>query len=843
MYLLPSIQPPHLRLFFRSNRHALAGGLILIFALVAGTAATVWREFSDAEQRDRQQLAFMASAIEGHATQVFEACGMVLDNLVASLLKAPDDLASLEELQTNYLRGLPFLQGLSAVDPDGQVLTSTHLADRGASLDLRRLAPRPAQGDRMVIGPWTAGRTLVEGARQVATPARAGFIPLVRRVQLSQSRSVLLVAQVNPDALTGYQQPLFDTSPPGARVLLALDDGSLLSQSGGESHYRGHSLRAHPLFRDGLPVAHMGSYGPAQTLGSLSLGAWQRSGNQPLVSLVERPYASTSQRVLDALREPLMLVLPALALVAFAARSAWRNARRQETSLARSHQMRREAQQCQQELATLLEHGHALVLRTDRNGVICHANERWHALFSARATSAVGKCLWELALPDCRHAAEALFKPEPAETVRNAQIRLAGADGQTRVLEVAVTPLHDHGGRLQGFACSAMDVTVLQASRQQLQDQQAFTSLLLETIPLPVCTTDLEGRFLTVNQAWERFMGLQREHVLGLRGSEFMPPEAAQAYEAHDEDFGTRICYEARLCRHDGSARTVEITKVRRLSHQGQPLGLLIAMKDVTDLPARKEPAERGTHAGNRDFVTRISHELNRPLQSILGFSELGMGRASAPDTLRAMFGDIHAAGQSILEFLNELLDIPKTEGSIDSFHFERHDVRTLIGETVAGLAPQLAHKRLTLELQLGAAALVAKVDSRRFTQVMHYVLTSAAQFSPEGQAIHVAASSLDQTSIHISVCDQGPGRSQGPGIAQEEIQAVLQTFTQLGQTGEDAPGVDLGLAVCHKIITAHGGRIYTTNAPEGGVVFHITLPHAGHRIPEPAVPQWTESP
>lgn len=169
--------------------------------------------------------------------------------------------------------------------------------------------------------------------------------------------------------------------------------------------------------------------------------------------------------------------------------------------------------------------------------------------------------------------------------------------------------------------------------------------------------------------------------------------------------------------------------------------------------------------------------------------------------------------------------------------------MRALVGETVAGLTPRLARKRLALELQLGAAALVAKVDSRRFTQVMHYVLTSAAQFSPEGQAIHVAASSLDQTSIHISVCDRGPGRSQGPGIAQEEIQAVLQTFTQLGQTGEDSPGVDLGLAVCHKIITAHGGRIYTTNAPEGGVVFHITLPHAGQRIPEPAAPQWTESP
>lgn len=709
---------------------------MLALAMVAGMAAMAWHALSHTAQRDRQQLAFMASAMDGHAAQVFEACAMALDSLAASLLKAPDDLAQLEALQTDFLRGLPFLQGLYAIDPQGLVLASTHSADRGAFLDLRRLAPKPAQDDRMVIGPWTPGRTLAESARQTAVPSRVGFIPVVRRVHLSPSQSLLLVAQVNPEALAGYQQQLLDMAPPGTRVLLALDNGSLLSQSGEDARYRGRSLRTHPLFQDGLPATHLGGYGPMQALGSITLGAWQRSTSQPLVSIVERPYASTAQRVLGALGEPLALMLAALALAAFLTRGAWRNAGAQE------------------------------IFRIER----------------------------EQARP-------------------------------------------------RGASDSPMDTASPQGSPQQLQDQLAFTNLLLETIPLPICTTDLDGRFLTVNQAWEQFMGLQREHVLGLRGNEFMPPETALAFDMHNDNFGTRICYEAQLHRPDDSVRTVEITKVRRLSHQGQPLGLLIAMEDTSDLPARQEPAAASTHGSNRDFIVRISHELSHPLQSILGFSELGMARANTNDALKTMFGKIHASGRNILEFLHELLDVSKAEGAIDVFHFEQHDIRALLSETASGLAPQLARKRLTLDLQLGATALVAKVDPRRFTQAMHYVLSSAAQFSPQGQAIRIAASAPDQGSIHISVRDQGPGRDQGRDISQAEIQAVLQAFAPPEQAGEDKPHADLGLAVCHKVITAHGGRIYMTDAAEGGVIFHITLPQAGHPTPAPRTAQWTESP
>ena len=709
---------------------------MLTLSMVAGMAAMVWHDLSHAAQRDRQQLAFLANAMDSYAAQVFEASAMVLDSLAASLVKAPEDLARLEELQADFLRGLPFVQGLLAIDSEGLVLASTHTADHGAFVDLRRLTPKPAQDGHMVIGPWVSGRNLVESVRQTVALSQVGFIPVVRRVQLSPSRSLLLVAQVNPGALAGYQQQLLDMAPPGTRVLLALDNGSLLIHSGEGARYRGHSLRMHPLFRDGLPNAYQGDYGPVQASGSLSLGSWQRSRGQPLVSVVERPYASTTQRVLGSLRQPLVFMLAALAVLALLTRGAWRNAPAQKISHIEPEQAR----------------------------------------------------------PRCD-------------------------------------------------TDSPMNANSLQVSRQQLQDQLAFTNLLLETVPLPICTTDLDGNFLNVNQSWEQFMGLRREHVLGLRGNEFMPTETAQAFDKHNDNFDARICYEVQLHQPDNSVRSVEITKVRRLSHLNQPLGLLIAMKDTSDLHAKQDPAVASSHSNNRDFITRISHELSHPLQSILGFSELGMARTSTNDGLKAMFSAIHESGRNILEFLREMLDVSKTEGAIDAFHFEHHDIRALIGETAAGLAPQLARKRLTLDLQLGDTELVAKVDPRRFAQAMHFVLSSAAQFSPQDQAIHVAVSAPAQGVIHICVRDQGPGRDQGQDISQAEIQAVLQAFAPPEQAGEDKPPADLGLAVCNKVITAHGGSIHMTDAAGGGVIFHITLPQVGHSISASRTAQSNESP
>lgn len=831
MFPMPSFFLRCVRLLQSPHRRVLAVGGALILGVLAGTAVLMWRGLDDMEQHDQQRLELMASVLDAHVGQVFEVGGQALDNLANSLQQAPDALDRLEAQQQYYLQSLPFLRSLALVSEEGRVLVSTQQADRAGQVDLQRLVTQPVRGERMAIGPWTPGRTLTEKASP-GTSSRLGFIPLLRRVQLPNGRHVLLVAQFSPDALAQYQQQLLDLNSPDTRVYLALDDGRLLSHVGHDALVQGASLDGHVYFR--MKAARKGIYGPVQTLGERSLGAWQRAASQPLVSLVEQPYASTLRRWLLSLRGPLAFMALALMLIGLMTFSAWRNARARAVARRERDEALQEIARREQELSVLFKSVQELIFRTDPQGTLRFVNARWQAMTQQTPESARGRHLRDMVLPECRERIDALFAPGRPPGVRTAQAQLMGANGEVRVLDVSVVPLLARDGRLRGFAGSAADVTTLLAAQMHLQEQLAFSRQLLESNPLPVCLTDLEGHFLMVNQAWEHFMGLSRDKVLGRHNRDFLPPQEAQAYDAHSDELlrvGGQIRYEERLHRPDGSVRDVQVTKVRLLSHQGEPMGLLIVKMDITDYLAARDLAEQASRTQS-EFVANISHELRTPLQSILGFSELGMLRGRQHEKLAAMFGDIHAAGQRMLELVNDLLDMSKIDSTVGAFHFEPHDVRDIIEAVAAELASQLQGKQLTLNLQLGRLPLEAKVDPVRFAQVIRNVLANAVKFSPEGRAIQISAGLSDDVTIHIAV------RDQGPGIPPTELEAVFQAFVQSSKTRDGSGGTGLGLAICQKIVTAHGGHIHAANVPGGGAIFHITLPTAGYTDTMPAALQ-----
>jgi signal transduction histidine kinase len=285
---------------------------------------------------------------------------------------------------------------------------------------------------------------------------------------------------------------------------------------------------------------------------------------------------------------------------------------------------------------------------------------------------------------------------------------------------------------------------------------------------------------------------------------------------------GGTLRYEENVQRPDGSLRDVQVTKVLLRSSEGHPIGILVTQLDITDYLSARDQAQQASRTKS-EFVANISHELRTPLQSILGFSELGMVRGRQHEKLAAMFGDIHAAGQRMLGLVNDLLDISKIESTVGAFHFERNDVRDIIEDVSAELQMLAQRKQLQLQLDLGRMPLVAKVDASRFSQVVRNVLANSVKFAPEGSSIDVSAKVKNENTIHIQV------RDRGPGIPPAELEAIFQAFVQSSQTRDGSGGTGLGLAICRKIVTAHGGRIYATNAPDKGAIFHITVPTAGY--------------
>lgn len=165
-----------------------------------------------------------------------------------------------------------------------------------------------------------------------------------------------------------------------------------------------------------------------------------------------------------------------------------------------------------------------------------------------------------------------------------------------REFDVAVAPLLADG-RIVGYAGSAVDVTERIQAQGQLQAQLAFTELLLDVMPLPLSILDTQGRYVSVNQAWEDFTGRRRDVVAGQRARDYLAASEAQLHDARDAELlrrGGRMRYDATTLHRDGTRRDLAITKAAVPGADGRPAGILVAFMDVSEF----RQAERATREG-----------------------------------------------------------------------------------------------------------------------------------------------------------------------------------------------------------------------------------------------------
>jgi len=220
------------------------------------------------------------------------------------------------------------------------------------------------------------------------------------------------------------------------------------------------------------------------------------------------------------------------------------------------------------------------------------------------------------------------------------------------------------------------------------------------------------------------------------------------------------------------------------------------------------------------EFLANMSHELRTPLHSILSFASFGTKKYTnaKPEKLLDYFNRIKQSGKTLLELLNDLLDLAKLESRKVMFAFEPSNLGILVSSVTNELDTLLSERKLSIRHEVSEFDGEVTLDAERIKQVLRNLLNNAIKFSPEGGTIEVAICRV-AGSVRVSV------RDRGPGIPQNELEAVFDKFIQSSKTKTGAGGTGLGLAICHEIVTAHKGRIWAENRPEGGAVFSFEIP------------------
>lgn len=227
-------------------------------------------------------------------------------------------------------------------------------------------------------------------------------------------------------------------------------------------------------------------------------------------------------------------------------------------------------------------------------------------------------------------------------------------------------------------------------------------------------------------------------------------------------------------------------------------------------------------NADKNKFLGMAAHDLRNPLASIRGLTEFlrdGAIGPLTPDQLELIV-TIHAASQQMLVLVNELLDVATIESGELKVKVEPCELAGLISKSVALTNMEAARKKTVVSFDARGLAPILPLDPNKMRQVIENLLSNAVKYSPPGSAISIGLLRDDQTGrIGFAVQDQGPG------IPAEERHKLFQDFSRLSAQptgGEKSTG--LGLAICRKIVEAHGGSITAENLPGRGCEFRVLL-------------------
>lgn len=827
-----------------SSRSVGWGGALLAGLVLLMGAAFVTYEAAEIEEREIQRTEMLARVLEDHGNRTFDTVEVTLGALSDTLRDGlvTMDAVHLGQALTPALQGLPYIRSLSLLDAHGRVLASSGPPNVDTVVDPQQV-PLPAAAAGHRLGPLVPGRDLNEAAAGHAAhgPAHHSFMAFTRHLGAPTGAPMYLTAVLNVDYFSNEHARLLEDDSYSAA--LATLDGVLLTATGGVQLNPGQRT-SHRFFTEFLPRRERGSFiGPGLD-GHAVTTAFRLLRRQPLAVMVERDQATVRAAILRTAEQVGGLCAAALAvlggLVVMARRSLaghasaqWALAAAQERVAASEHDLR-----------TLVDSVRELIFRTDAQGRIGFINGRWEELSERPAAEVLGCRLEDLCLPQEQPLARALFDTRGDRPTEPRMLHVQRRDGSLRTLEVSVAAVRSPQGALVAFAGFGVDVSERQQARQKLQAQLDFTARLLEISPAPLFVKDTQGRYLSVNRAWQDLMGIPAHQAIGLSSTEVFGVEADEVVRTDlsllaSED---RQTTEQVMRRADGQLRDTVITKVRFNQADGSPAGIVGSIIDVTEFREAERitrlarDAAESANRAKSEFIANISHELRTPLQSIIGFSELGHELSQEAPELHEMFEDIHAGGQRMLRLVNALLDLSKMESKVGSLKLDRTELMTLAAQVAKELRPLADQRGLRIELALPMPELHAAVDAFRLQQVLRNVLANALRFAPAGSSIQLAGRLMDDLGVEITVADQGPG------IPPDELESIFDAFTQSSRTSDGSGGTGLGLAICRKIMNAHGGRITAANRPGGGALISIRLPAPQAQAPR-VLPQDAEQP
>jgi PAS domain S-box-containing protein len=364
-----------------------------------------------------------------------------------------------------------------------------------------------------------------------------------------------------------------------------------------------------------------------------------------------------------------------------------------------------------------------------------------------------------------------------------------------------------------------------ESERRLRASEDLFSTAFREGPDAIALTRAADGSVVEANARWLQLMGYEPG----------TSPEAVAPFRDHLDE-ASRRRYQA-LAEHPHQGEDVEVAIRDRLGRTraalvavaavevaGEPSNITI-LRDITQqrqaekdaLDQRRQLTHLTRVASLSDFSSTIAHELNQPLTAIL---------ANAQAALRFLQRDPPNVGE-IRAILDEIADADKRAGLLihhlrllmkkGEEEFVQVDLNHLAQDVLEFIRGEFLLRGVEVKTTLGRDLPQVLGDRVQLQQLVLNLVCNACdamQGQKERRLLTVATAQAAEGSVQVSVSDTGPG------IAPDHMERVFEPFYTTKSSG-----LGMGLAICRRIATAHGGVLTAQSRPDEGATFRLTLP------------------
>ena len=353
--------------------------------------------------------------------------------------------------------------------------------------------------------------------------------------------------------------------------------------------------------------------------------------------------------------------------------------------------------------------------------------------------------------------------------------------------------------------------------------------ITFDTMPESVFLLDKDQRIIKCNLATENLIHKKKGQIIGefcykLLHEANTPCENCPFMRMQKSKNQEKMIFNT-------NGKSLEITVTPILDKRNNIMGSVHVINDITDLMQNQFKLEealevaKAANIAKTEFLATMSHEIRTPLNGIIGFTsmlqdELPFDKLEDADEFRGYFNAIHQCSNSLLEIINDILELSVIESGKFQEITEEFSPSEQLENVIEALKFKAMEKELPVKLSLDNLPSTVIGDQRRFKQITFNLLGNAIKFTDSGIITVSAGYSFDDSKLNIELTDTGIG------IPENKLKNIFDPFYQVDQSStRTTGGTGLGLTIVKRQLDKLGGNIAIESNPGIGTKVKFTFP------------------